>query len=153
MTAISMRCWTADVMLSLRILFSQFRGAKLTVVFFNTSISTSVRPSLLPTLSKPDFTFSGTLRRWSSWFFSDCGGRATGWSHCGRQACLVGWRQAQWCQGRVLFGPPSVGLPCWLSPMKSDKLFFDLIRYRYDMRVFLSIRYDTIWGPQRRPSF
>ena len=26
----------------------------------------------------------------------------------------------------------------------SDKLFFDSIRYRYDMRVFLSIRYDTI---------
>ena len=24
----------------------------------------------------------------------------------------------------------------------SDKLFFDLIRYRYDIRVFFSIRYD-----------
>ena len=30
------------------------------------------------------------------------------------------------------------------GPMKSDKLFFDSIRYRYDMRVFFSIRYDTI---------
>merc|ERR1711928_293244 len=30
------------------------------------------------------------------------------------------------------------------SPSSSDKLFFDSIRYRYDMRVFLSIRYDTI---------
>ena len=28
--------------------------------------------------------------------------------------------------------------------MKSDKLFFDSIRYRYDIRVFFSIRYDTI---------
>ena len=31
-----------------------------------------------------------------------------------------------------------------LRPASSDKLFFDSIRYRYDMRVFLSIRYDTI---------
>ena len=31
-----------------------------------------------------------------------------------------------------------------LPPVSSDKLFFDSIRYRYDMRVFLSIRYDTI---------
>merc|ERR1712038_304495 len=34
-----------------------------------------------------------------------------------------------------------------LSPLRalsSDKLFFDSIRYRYDMRVFFSIRYDTI---------
>ena len=30
------------------------------------------------------------------------------------------------------------------GPTKSDKLFFDSIRYQYDMRVFLSIRYDTI---------
>ena len=28
--------------------------------------------------------------------------------------------------------------------LSSDKLFFDSIRYRYDMRVFFSIRYDTI---------
>jgi len=28
--------------------------------------------------------------------------------------------------------------------MKSDKLFFDSIRYRYDIRVFFSIVYDTI---------
>ena len=28
--------------------------------------------------------------------------------------------------------------------MKSDKLFFDSIRYRYDIRVFFSIRYNTI---------
>ena len=28
--------------------------------------------------------------------------------------------------------------------MKSDKLFFDSIRYQYDMRFFFSIRYDTI---------
>ena len=26
--------------------------------------------------------------------------------------------------------------------MKSDKLFFDSIRYRYDIRVFFSIRYE-----------
>ena len=26
--------------------------------------------------------------------------------------------------------------------LSSDKLFFDSIRYRYDMRVFFSIRYD-----------
>ena len=31
-----------------------------------------------------------------------------------------------------------------LGPLSSDKLFFDSIRYRYDMRVFFSIRYDTI---------
>merc|ERR1712038_2214812 len=31
-----------------------------------------------------------------------------------------------------------------LRPSSSDKLFFDSIRYRYDMRVFFSIRYDTI---------
>ena len=33
--------------------------------------------------------------------------------------------------------------------------FFDSIRYRYDMRVFFSIRYDnnTILGPQKRPFF
>jgi len=31
-----------------------------------------------------------------------------------------------------------------LQPLSSDKLFFDSIRYRYDMRVFFSIRYDTI---------
>ena len=31
-----------------------------------------------------------------------------------------------------------------LEAMKSDKLFFDSIRYRYDIRVFFSIRYDTI---------
>ena len=39
--------------------------------------------------------------------------------------------------------------------LSSDKLFFDSIRYRYDMRVFFSIRYDidTILGPQKRPSF
>ena len=30
------------------------------------------------------------------------------------------------------------------KPLSSDKLFFDSIRYRYDMRVFFSIRYDTI---------
>merc|ERR550517_1949945 len=30
------------------------------------------------------------------------------------------------------------------TPSSSDKLFFDSIRYRYDMRVFFSIRYDTI---------
>ena len=33
---------------------------------------------------------------------------------------------------------------CLLEPLSSDKLFFDSIRYRYDMRVFFSIRYDTI---------
>jgi len=32
----------------------------------------------------------------------------------------------------------------WFGPLSSDKLFFDSIRYRYDMRVFFSIRYDTI---------
>ena len=32
----------------------------------------------------------------------------------------------------------------WVEASSSDKLFFDSIRYRYDMRVFLSIRYDTI---------
>ena len=33
-----------------------------------------------------------------------------------------------------------------LGALSSDKLFFDSIRYRYDMRVFFSItiRYDTI---------
>ena len=31
-----------------------------------------------------------------------------------------------------------------VGPASSDMLFFDSIRYRYDMRVFLSIRYDTI---------
>ena len=36
-------------------------------------------------------------------------------------------------------------------PMKSDKLFFDSIRYQYDMRVFFSIRYDI--RASKRPSF
>ena len=31
-----------------------------------------------------------------------------------------------------------------LWSVSSDMLFFDSIRYRYDMRVFFSIRYDTI---------
>ena len=35
----------------------------------------------------------------------------------------------------------------------SDKLFFDSIRYRYDMRVFFSIRYDTISGPHKKTFF
>ena len=35
-------------------------------------------------------------------------------------------------------------LPALPPPSSSDKLFFDSIRYRYDMRVFFSIRYDTI---------
>ena len=37
-----------------------------------------------------------------------------------------------------------------MGPPLSDKLFFDSIRCRYDMRVFS--RYDTILGPQKRPS-
>ena len=53
---------------------------------------------------------------WIQWGCSAGGGRATGGNHGGRQACLAGWRQAQWCQGRVFFGLPTVGLPCWLAP-------------------------------------
>ena len=37
-----------------------------------------------------------------------------------------------------------VPLKLGMGSASSDKLFFDSIRYRYDMRVFLSIRYDTI---------
>ena len=35
--------------------------------------------------------------------------------------------------------------------MKSDKLFFGSIQYRYDIRVYFSIRYNinTILGPQK----
>ena len=58
-------------------------------------------------------------------------------------------------------GPP---WPLWVhqNNLGSTEIVFILCNpdqwraisfYRYDMRVFLSIQYDTIWGPQRKPSF
>ena len=55
--------------------------------------------------------------------------RAAAWRQLGLR------QQAELTRGQTF-------LTSWAA--STDKLFFDSIRYRYDMRVFLSIRYDTI---------